>query len=146
VLSSAGLVGVVRTVEPDWSVAMTWAHPEFRASAYTEDGNVFGIVAPAASASGAETPLELRGVPYRDSIAPGTQVIASGLGGVFPRGVPLGTVMGVLRQEEGWERTYLLRPATHPATISHVIVLTLGADSSVGRAFPRDSAERDPEP
>ena len=146
VLSAEGLVGVVRTVEPEWSIAMTWTHPEFRASAFTEDGSVFGIVAPATSASGPETLLELRGVPYRDSIPPGTPVVASGLGGVFPRGVPLGTVMGVLRQEEGWERTYLLKPAAHPMTISHVIVLTVGGDSTVGRAFVRDSATRDSTP
>jgi rod shape-determining protein MreC len=139
-------VGVVRTVEAEWSIAVTWAHPEFRASAFTEDGTVFGIVAPATSSSGSETLLELRGVPYRDSIVPGTPVVASGLGGVFPRGIPLGTVMGVLRQEEGWERTYLLRPAAHPMTISHVIVLVIGADSTVGRAFVRDTTARDSTP
>jgi rod shape-determining protein MreC len=141
VLSAEGLVGVVRQVEPDWSIAMTWAHPEFRAGAYAEDGTVFGIVAPAASSSVSETLLELRGVPYRDSIPAGTKVVASGLGGVFPRGIPLGTVMGVLRQEEGWERTYLLKPAAHPMTISHVIILTTGTDSTVGRAFVPDTTK-----
>ncbi len=140
VLSSSGLVGVVRIVEPRWSIAMTWAHPEFRAGAFTEDGSVFGIVAPATTSAVSEALLELRGVPYRDSVVPGTPVVASGLGGVFPRGVPIGTVMGVLRQEAGWERTYLLQPAAHPMTISHVIILTPGADSTVGRAFRADSA------
>jgi rod shape-determining protein MreC len=140
VLSADGLVGVVRTVEPNWSIAMTWAHPEFRAGAFTEDGNVFGIVAPASAASTSETLLELRGVPYRDSITPGVRVVASGLGGVFPQGIPIGTVMGVLREEPGWERTYLLRPASHPMSISHVIILTAQTDSSLGNAFRRDSA------
>jgi rod shape-determining protein MreC len=143
VLSANGLVGVIRTVEPDWSIAMTWAHPEFRAGAFTEDGTVFGLVAAASSSTASEALLELRGVPYRDSIVPGTNVVASGLGGVFPRGIPIGTVMGVLRQEEGWERTYLLKPAAHPMTISHVIVLSTGSDSTVGRAFVRDSVAAD---
>ncbi len=141
VLSADGLVGVIRTVEPDWSIAMTWAHPEFRAGAFAEDGTVFGIVAPAAQSTGEETLLELRGVPYRDSIAPGVKVVASGLGGVFPRGIPIGTVMGVLREEKGWERTYLLKPASHPMTISHVIILTTPVDSAAGRAYPRDSVQ-----
>lgn len=139
VLSAEGLVGVVRTVEPDFSVAMTWAHPEFRAGAFTEDGTVFGIVAPATEATASETLLELRGVPYRDSIGPGVKVVASGLGGVFPRGIPIGTVMGVLREEKGWERTYLLQPAAHPMTISHVIILTTPVDSTAGRAFISDT-------
>ena len=146
VLSSDGLVGVIRTVEAEWSIAMTWAHPEFRAGAFTDDASVFGIVAPATSSNASDALLELRGVPYRDSIAPGTNVVASGLGGVFPRGVPIGTVMGVLRQEEGWERTYLLKPASHPMTISHVIVLTTGASQAVGSAFERDTVVRDTTP
>jgi hypothetical protein len=50
--------------------------------------------------------------------------------------------MGVLRQEEGWERTYLLKPAAHPMTISHVIILMIGSDSSVGHAFERDTTAR----
>jgi rod shape-determining protein MreC len=141
VLSADGLVGVIRTVEPDWSIAMTWAHPEFRAGAYAEDGTVFGIVAPATQSSASETLLELRGVPYRDSIAPGVKVVASGLGGVFPRGIPIGTVMGVLREEKGWERTYLLRPASHPMTISHVIILTTPVDPTAGKAFVSDSVQ-----
>ena len=138
VLSEDGLVGVIRTVEPKWSIAMTWAHQEFRAGAFTEEGTVFGIVAPATSSS--EALLELRGVPYRDSIIPGTRVVASGLGGVFPRGIPLGTVKGVLREEKGWERTYLLEPAAHPMTISHVVILSTPGDTTAGRAFIRDSA------
>jgi rod shape-determining protein MreC len=70
--------------------------------------------------------LELRGVPYRDSVAVGTPVITSGLGGVFPRGLSIGTVVGVARQSEGWERIYLVRPAAAPARVSHVLVLRGG--------------------
>jgi rod shape-determining protein MreC len=65
--------------------------------------------------------------------------VASGLGGVFPQGVPIGTVMGVLREEPGWERTYLLKPAAHPMSISHVIILTSQPDSGLAKAFLRDS-------
>ena len=140
VVSADGLVGVVRTADPEQSVVMTWAHPEFRVSAFTEDGTVFGIVAPVEGGSAAETPLELRGVPYRDSIGLGVRVMTSGLGGVFPNGIPIGTVVGVSREEKGWERTYLVRPAANPLTISHVIVLTGPAGGSVRPAFvPPDS-------
>lgn len=75
--------------------------------------------------------MELRGVPYRDSLPPGTPVVTTGLGGVFPRGIPLGTVQGMVSEAAGWERTYLLRPAAHPAQVSHVLVLStaLAADT-----------------
>jgi rod shape-determining protein MreC len=69
---------------------MTWAHPEFRASAYAVPGDVFGIVAPSVQISGSEMLLQLRGVAYRDSVPTGTAVVTSGLGGVYPPGLPVG--------------------------------------------------------
>jgi len=123
VISPEGLVGVVSAVDERTSVVVTWAHPEFRASAMAGDGSVYGIVA----ANGTDGPrswmLELRGVPYRQLVPDGTAVVTSGLGGVFPRGIPLGSVVGMGREAEGWERTYLLRPAVAPAGVSHVMIL-----------------------
>src|SRR5881296_1617201 len=46
VVSAEGLVGIVSTVDAQTSVVLTWAHPEFRASAIASDGSVSGIVAP----------------------------------------------------------------------------------------------------
>ncbi len=90
VVSPEGLIGVVRTVEKDQSVAMTWAHPEFRASAYAVPGDVFGIVAPSVQISGSEMLLQLRGVAYRDSVPTGTAVVTSGLGRCVSAGTPGG--------------------------------------------------------
>ena len=50
--------------------------------------------------------------------------MTSGLGGVLPRGIPIGTVIGLAAEAEGWERTYLVRPAVHPAAVTHVMILT----------------------
>ena len=47
VIAPEGIVGVVLSTEARTSVIMTWANPEFRVSAATEDGSVLGIVAPA---------------------------------------------------------------------------------------------------
>jgi rod shape-determining protein MreC len=87
--------------------------------------------------------MELRGVAYRDALQPGTPVVTSGFGGVFPRGIPIGTVAGVIAEAEGWERTYLLRPAVHPARAGHVLVLSRSrAADSLGTAFASDTAGR----
>jgi rod shape-determining protein MreC len=102
---------------------VTWAHPEFRASAMAGDGSVYGIVAPHGTEGPRSWLLELRGVPYRQLVPDGTVIVTSGLGGVFPRGIPLGSVIGMGREAEGWERTYLLRPAAAPAGVSHVMIL-----------------------
>lgn len=122
VVAPEGLVGLVRTVDRHTSVALAWTHPEFRVSAMVDSERVFGIVAARRGAREGEL-MELRGVSYRDVLRPGTRVVTSGLGGVFPRGIPIGTVQGVLSESAGWERTYVLRPFVHPAQASHVMLL-----------------------
>src|SRR6185295_1566662 len=127
VITPEGLLGVVSRSGPATSVANTWAHPEFRVSAVTDSGGVLGIVAPSASADPNLTVLEFRGVAYRDTVPDGTLVVTAGLGGVFPRGIAIGRVNGVRREELGWERVYRLIPMVNPGVVSHVLLLTASA-------------------
>jgi rod shape-determining protein MreC len=136
VVTPEGVVGLVTSVNPSTSVAIMWSHPDFRVSAMSADGSTFGIIAP--HLSGAEgcgdiegldcadperLLLELRGVAFRDALKPGTPILSSGLGGVFPRGVAVGTVIGEVKTPEPWSRTYMVRPAVRPQNVSNVIVL-----------------------
>ncbi len=124
VVAADGLVGIVETVDATTSVVITWPHPDFRVSATSADGSAFGIVS-AHQAPGAEGYLlELRGVPYRTPLRAGTPIIASGLGGVFPRGILIGTVMQELATTAGWTRTYLVRPAVRPPDVTSVLILS----------------------
>jgi rod shape-determining protein MreC len=143
VVSAEGLVGMVSAADAHTSTVVTWSHPEFRASAMGADASVFGIVQP----GGAESPgvwlLELRGVPYRQTVAPGTLIVTSGLGGVFPRGIPIGSVSAETAEASAWERRYVVRPAVHPASVSHVMILVSARDDLRGTftvpAAPVDS-------
>lgn len=139
VVAPEGLIGVVLNASERSSVVMSWAHPEFRVSAFTVTGNASGVVAPSLLTTG-DGALEFRGVPYRDSVPPGTLVLSSGLGGVYPKGIPVGTVTGIVREQTGWERVYRLRPAANPGSAAHVLVLVTPPDVDLARAFPSDSA------
>ena len=150
VVSPEGLVGLVATVDEHTSVVLSWAHPEFRASAMATDGSVVGIAAP----HGAESPgvwlLQLQGVLYRQQVPTGTVIVTSGLGGVFPRGIPIGIVIGPASEEKGWGRTFLVRPAIHPAELSHVMILSAprpaGSDLRNAFTIPQDSVLGEPPP
>ena len=123
VVAPEGLVGVVDAVDPTMSHAMLWTNPDFRVSAMSADAAAFGIVqAHLASATGGYL-LEMRGVPFRATLKPGALIVSSGLGGVWPRGIPVGTVLSEIKTSEGWARTYLLRPAVFPADVYNVMVL-----------------------
>jgi rod shape-determining protein MreC len=139
VVSADGLVGVVWNAGAGQASVMTWAHPEFRVSAFSADGRVFGMVAPSTGSTGPDAGLEFRSTSYRDTVATGTSILSSGLGGVYPKGIPLGTVLGIAREQAGWERVYRLRPAANPSAVTHVLVLRAPHAASVVSAFPGDS-------
>jgi rod shape-determining protein MreC len=127
VVSPEGVVGMVQTADPSISIAILFSHPDFRASAMSGDGSSFGIVYPhlrQGLGSSGEYLLELRNVPFRTALAPGTMIYTSGLGGTFPRGIPIGVVLRELKTAEGWTRTYLLQPSVNPAKVNAVMVLT----------------------
>ncbi|MEO8451873.1 MAG: rod shape-determining protein MreC [Gemmatimonadota bacterium] len=127
VVSAEGLVGLVVSAGPASSIAMTWAHPDFRVSGVTEDGSVLGIVGPASTPNASEAFLEYRGVPYRDTVPAGTLVLSSGISGQYPKGVPIGRIAGIRREELGWERIYRITPLANPGQISHVLVYVIRA-------------------
>jgi len=127
VVSPEGVVGLVQTADPSISIAILFSHPDFRASAMSGDGTSFGIVYPHLQQSlggTGEYLLELRGVPFRTTLPAGTMIYTSGLGGTFPRGIPIGSVLRELKTAEGWTRTYLLQPSVNPAKVNSVMVLT----------------------
>ena len=124
IVTPAGLIGVVTQVQQRTATAILWTHPDFRASATTEDGSAFGIVSSHLSGSGADRSLlELRGVPFRATLKPGTMIVTSGLGQVFPKGVPIGVILREIRTLEGWARTYLVRPVVSPGELGSAMVL-----------------------
>jgi rod shape-determining protein MreC len=144
VISPEGLVGAVLTVDRATSIVMTWANPEFRVSAATEDGSVLGLVAAAQTESNSEPLLELRGVPYRDTVPAGTLVVTTGLGGIYPQGVMIGRVVGVAREQEGWERIYMVRPAVNLGTLGHVLLLAREAVGAAAMQAAERAAARPP--
>ncbi len=124
VIAPEGLVGFVDQVDPTMSHALLWTHPDFRVSAMSPDGSAFGIAQAHLGGPTDSYLLELRGVPFRATLKPGSVIVSSGWGGVFPRGIPVGTVLQEIKTSEGWARTYLLRPAVNPADVYSVMILT----------------------
>lgn len=147
VVAPEGLVGVVDNVDPTMSHAMIWTHPDFRVSGMSEDASAFGIVQAHVASGPGRYLMELRGVPFRTSVKPGTMIVSSGLGGVYPRGIPLGRVIGEIKTSETWARTYLIRPSVFPADVSSVMILrpdrvTRGVDNVWAVGAVADSTVR----
>jgi len=118
-----GLVGVIRGVRGSSAVGMDWSHLDFRASAMTADGSVFGMVEPRRGEFREADRLLLNGIPYYEHLDSATLITTSGLGGVFPRGIPIGEVVSLAEEEPGWRRAYWLRPVVETGKVTHVMVV-----------------------
>ncbi|HKS05206.1 MAG TPA: rod shape-determining protein MreC [Gemmatimonadaceae bacterium] len=123
VIAAGGIVGYVSSVSGESSVAIVWPHPDFRVSAMADSGAAAGIVSAYGGDGASRSLMQLRGVPYRTPLEIGARIISSGIGGTFPRGIPIGTVLDTLPSDQGWARNYLVMPAVHPADANAVLVL-----------------------
>lgn len=123
VMAPQGVVGRVRSVDPTSSLVELYSHENFRLSAMTADQRVLGIVRPHLGDAKDEYMLEMGGVQFRDTLAVGTVIYTSGLGGTYPAYVPVGVVVRELGTAEMWARTYLLKPMVRPGDIRTVVVL-----------------------
>ena len=86
-----GLVGRVASVTPHTAVVALLSDPSVKVSCEIETGAANpprGILA-----GGEETQLVLKHLVRSDGILPRSRVITSGLGGVFPRGIEVGTYL-----------------------------------------------------
>jgi len=126
VVTADGLVGMVESVDQATSSVIMWAHPDFRVSVMSVDQDAFGIVQPRLAAGAERWLLEMRGVPFRARLDTGTLIVSSGLGATYPRGIPVGTVIGELSTPEKWARTYLVKPAVLVENMGPVMVLMPG--------------------
>lgn len=124
VVTSEGLVGEIERVDNSLALAIFWPHPDFRVSAMAADGSAFGIVTGHHGEGASRYFMELHSVPLRSPVKAGTLVVSSGLGGVWPRGIPIGVVISEVKTTEGFAKSYLVRPMVSVPDIASVFILT----------------------
>ncbi len=121
VITETGLLGQVQEVFPDYSLAYDWSHPDFRVSAMTPDGRDHGLVEAARGAFREQDRLILGGTAYLSDLEPGTELLTSGRGGAFPRGIPIGRIAGVAETSAGWSKSYFVDPVVYPGAVTHAV-------------------------
>lgn len=121
-VTANGLVGKIWKLGSSSSVAIDWTHERFAVAVMTVDGNTYGIAKPVDGPRG-ERVLALTPVAFHTVPDTGALVVTSGDGALFPRGIPVGKVIGEGKEPGGWQRTYFIRPLVNPSQMGHVLVL-----------------------
>ena len=111
-----GLVGVLRSVSGGTGLGEFWTHPDFRVSVRSATGGATGIVR-SFLGEGGEMLMLVEGVPYQSRMAEGAILETAGLGGVFPPGIPVGTVIAEAASLSGWSHSYRVAPAVQPGAV-----------------------------
>jgi len=140
VINAHGLVGRILEVRARSAVGMDWTNPDFRASAMLEDGSAYGMVENRRGEFREDDRLVLNGTAYYEDLDPGARVLTSGLGGVFPRGIPIGLIDETAEEEGTWRKSYWMRPSVEPASVTHVLVAGVDAPGEVTDLWPGDGA------
>lgn len=122
VVTEVGLLGQVQDVRAGAATAFDWSHPDFRASAMTPDGETHGLVEPLRGQHREQDLLVLKGTAYLSGLEPGTQLVTSGRGGGYPRGILIGWVLDVAETAAGWSKSYFVEPAVYPGAVTHALV------------------------
>lgn len=136
VVTDLGLLGQVQQVQTDYALAIDWSHPEFRVSAMTSDGESHGIIEPERGRFREQDRLVLSGVDFLAELEPGTEVLTSGRGGAFPRGIRVGWVAGVAETLAGWSRSYYITPSVYPGAVTYAAITIPVATDSLDAAMP----------
>ena len=123
VITEAGyLVGIVREAGLNWSTVATVLDPDIsigaRAFPTGEDGILEGDLALMP-----EGKCRLSYLSAQSELEPGAEVLTSGMGGIYPSGLAIGTVETVDYTPSGAERYAVLKPSAELNRLEEVFVI-----------------------
>ena len=124
IISDRGyLLGVVVEVDATSCKVMTILHPSFNAAGVISRTRENGIITGSADYA-ADGQCVLTNLDRATEARKGDQVITTGLGGVFPAHLLVGTVQEVVPEQSGKSSSAVILPGADPRTVKHVFIIT----------------------
>ena len=124
IISDRGyLLGVVVEVDATSCKVMTILHPSFNAAGVISRTRENGIITGSADYA-ADGQCVLTNLDRATEARKGDQVITTGLGGVFPANLLVGTVQEVVPEQSGKSSSTVILPGADPRTVKHVFIVT----------------------
>lgn len=120
VVNADGLIGRVSEVGGNWSQVTALVDSRSAVSAIVERNRDHGIVQGAVQSGGACTMSYL---PADSDAVPGDTVVTSGMDGIFPKGIRIGTVAEVSVDENQLQKNAVIDPSVDFNHIEEVLVL-----------------------
>jgi rod shape-determining protein MreC len=124
VLNDQGVIG--RITECSWHVSrvMLIVDKSSNVSALLQGGRTHGVLQGDGAAG-----CRLKYIPGTEEVRIGDAVISSGLGGVFPKGIILGSVTAIDKRDGGLFQRIDVQPSVDFSKLEEIVVLILQKDS-----------------
>ncbi len=124
IISDRGyLLGVVVEVDATSGKVRSILHPSFNAAGVISRTRENGIITGSADYA-ADGQCVLTNLDRATEARKGDQVITTGLGGVFPANLLVGTVQEVVPEQSGKSSSAVILPGADPRTVKHVFIIT----------------------
>ena len=140
VLTPDGLVGRAERSTPHETRVLTLLNRDCAVAARIERTRVDGVLE---WEFGTQPVLNLRYVSSQEDVKVGDRVVTSGLGGIFPVGIRIGTVARVALDPNGLMKEILVDPAVDFRSVEEILVYT---PSDLRGTAPADLFLEEPKP
>ena len=134
VISAGGLVGRVYEVGLNYAKVVCVINADSAVACLIERTRDNGIMRGQLTASASDSLCRMYYIPAVNDIVPGDSVVTSGLDGVYPKGLAVGTVAEVSRQSETSDQYLVIQPSADFEHIEEVLVLQTIIESAANMA------------
>lgn len=142
VTSSTGVIGQVSEVAPTSATVRLVTDEGSGVSAKVQTSDASGSSSAQGQLQGsADGTLRLTLVRTDQSVAVGDLVVTSGLGGTYPKGLPVGTVSNVTKTSGALYYDITVEPLSTAANLEEVLVVTAVSDDQKATAADAQAAD-----
>ncbi|MGL5822601.1 MAG: rod shape-determining protein MreC [Sarcina sp.] len=132
VIAGNELVGIVTEVYSNWAKVQTISSTNTAVAATVEQTNeVSGIVRGYQDIGTREPLAQVTNLPMNSAIKPGDTILTSGLGGIYPAGIRIGSVMSVETDNVKVSKSAIIQPFANFDQLTQVVVV-VPKDASQG--------------
>lgn len=123
VISAEGLVGQVSSVGSNWAIIQSIINPNVNVSVMVQSTKENTGILKGYTNNSNENLVQVTNLPMDSNIAEGDVIITSGLGGLYPKEIPIGTVMSVEEDKVKVMKTAVVKPAVDFNKVEYLFIV-----------------------
>lgn len=118
VVNSDGIIGRIVRVHPNYSDSITLLNHSFSISGIVQESRSMGIIQ-----GYKNNLLQIKYLGRTDEVHVGNTIISSGIGNIFPKGLPIGTVKEVKKEKYGITQEVIVQPNVNFSSLEEVVIV-----------------------